>query len=181
MVSKSVKAFFKRLIGQTPPLEPRVILRSELCNMYGGYPVGDNVANWFPVVEIYADIVKKELKNKKKPTIVMYCTGSSGAILSALLCAQLRSKYEVIIKHVKKKGEDCHTESRLGLIEGHYNIIVDDFISSGRTINFIYERIKSADVLMQQDPIIDLILVVGNPHLNELKHVKFKAISCQSL
>ena len=83
------------------------------------YPVGENIKSYFDSCKEVAEIIEKEFPNK---SITFWCRGSSGAMISALVCQHLD---DVNIFHVKKQNEIAHYSSI-----NHYNeinIIIDDF------------------------------------------------------
>ena len=96
------------------------------------YPVGENIEFYFDPCKEVAEIIEKEFPNK---SITFWCRGSSGAMISALVCQHLDN---VNIFHVKKENEISHYSSI-----NHYNeinIIIDDLMSTGSTVNYIYEK-----------------------------------------
>lgn len=109
-----------------------------------GYPVGECIIRNIPTIKIYTEIIKKESNGQR---INLYCAGSSGAIIAAIIATELS---DVEICHVKKEGENSHSPS-CPYSRG-YNVIVDDFVSTGRTIDYILDkyqgRIKSFDLMI---------------------------------
>ena len=104
----------------------------ELSKFIQAYPVGENIKSYFDSCKEVAEIIEKEFPNK---SITFWCRGSSGAMISALVSQYLDN---VNIFHVKKHNEISHYSSM-----DHYNeinIIIDDLMSSGSTVNYIYEK-----------------------------------------
>lgn len=110
------------------------------------YPVSLNIESGLHFINKSYPHLKKLLDDKVD--INIWCRGSSGAILSTLLVTKLISdKYDVHrikICHIKKTGESSHSSDfsykpHLRK-ENSFNIIIDDFISSGNTVNTIYLR-----------------------------------------
>jgi hypothetical protein len=71
-------------------------------------------------------------------TIALWCRGSSGAIISGIIASKIPIHS---INHVKKEGEDSHSGD-WHRTECNINVIVDDFIKSGETVNAIYNKMK---------------------------------------
>ncbi len=105
------------------------------------YPVGLNIRD---NVKIIQDLTNEFLKYENKDTpINLLCMGSSGAIMAAIFATIVPN---VIILHIKKDGESSHSScdnySRFFRDETRLNIIIDDFIVTGSTVNNIYKKIK---------------------------------------
>lgn len=134
------------------------------------YPIAENISNNIPVLN---DMAMKILTiYPKKVEINLWCRGSSGAIIAAIIAAQLlRQHYRIMICHVKKDGETNHYGDGIYFIPNGVNIIVDDFICSGDTINLISEQIQKREVnfdclvVTQSIPLYSLIrlpsIIVG--------------------
>lgn len=73
------------------------------------------------------------LKVPKDEFIAFWCTGSSGLIISTLLSQYFCNS---VINHVKKHGENSHSGNSFN-IRKKFNLVVDDFSSTGNTINGI--------------------------------------------
>lgn len=101
------------------------------------HPIGANFSYNMPIMLDMAKILKQQAFTN----LGLVCTGSSGAIVSTVIAQQLEKLPTII--YLRKPGEDGH---------GHWNVdnlhnvvdivVVDDFISSGRTINGIVEELK---------------------------------------
>lgn len=96
------------------------------------YPVGENIKSYFDSCKEVAEIIEKEFPNK---SITFWCRGSSGAMISALVCQHLG---DVNIFHVKKENEISHFSSINQYNE--INIIIDDLMDSGSTVDYIYQK-----------------------------------------
>ena len=107
------------------------------------YPIGINMDNIFN----YINLVVAALKDENIGKANIWCMGSSGAILAALLSNQLE---ESRILHVKKDGESSHHGNYFTTLNNAINIIIDDFIVSGDTVNRIYNFMggKKCDILI---------------------------------
>ncbi len=122
------------------------------------YPVGDNILESIPkimkMIEGFESI--QEFKGK---FVNLICRGSSGAIIAAFFAANLKHNNLKIV-HVKKEGESSHCTSYLH--EGHnaINVIVDDFIFSGETLNTIAKWVGS--------DFIDCVCVTGLSYQDKL-------------
>lgn len=111
------------------------------------YPIGNNINQIiFYIKEVMTCIIDNEIFNNVH-YINIWCTGSSGAILSALLAEKITTNYpqiDVTIQHVKKKGEDSHNSGNIRHFANDvmYNIVIDDFVSSGDTLQRIQKHLS---------------------------------------
>ena len=118
-----------------------------------GYPIGSNMLYTIALSKAYGIHLCKNLKKIKKAIkINLWCRGSSGAIIATLVYNELckLANTEIKICHIKKEKEFSHSstpeffavttfnEKRINY--KIINIIVDDFISSGNTVNNIYKE-----------------------------------------
>jgi hypothetical protein len=109
------------------------------------YPIGINLRDTIECAKRYT----KGLMEIVKPNHVInvFSRGSSGAYLASLTIMGLigygYNPDNIKLIHIKKEGETSHSnhESRL-FDDEDYNVIIDDFIASGDTINAIYHRMK---------------------------------------
>jgi len=91
----------------------------------------------------WSTIITNETKGKYT-ALEFWCQGSSGAILASLVIAQLKEKLPMMscnINHIKKDNEVSHS-SELPVFSNNKNtfhIVIDDFISTGATINRVTE------------------------------------------
>jgi phosphoribosylpyrophosphate synthetase len=119
------------------------------------YPVGSDVINDTKYITLVKPVLLNLLKESftHKSTIIdIWVKGSSGAILAGMLATHLL-EYTVSIKHIKKPKESSHTKnSYLYGSNERVNIIIDDFIETGKTINSINDELKnkaiSCDILI---------------------------------
>ena len=96
------------------------------------YPIGVNITANMHILIAMADAIDKRYANEKRE-INLWCRGSSGAMIAAVVSAHL-SKRKVNINHVKKEGESSHSKCWYKKEKNSYNVIIDDFIRSGETI-----------------------------------------------
>lgn len=108
-------------------------------NINNLYPVGENIHGALEYINVVTPFIKDLIGDKP---INIWCSGSSGAILSAFLVKNLNNP--CIICHVKKEGEHSHHGNSFSKIYKNdcINIILDDFMSSGTTIERIYKQAK---------------------------------------
>lgn len=100
------------------------------------YPVGENLEENMPIINEMARLIQEEYDGGG---INIWCRGSSGAIVGALIAAQYISSYGgAKVCHVKKDGESSHNHYP-NPERDYVNIMVDDFISSGDTVKEIWE------------------------------------------
>lgn len=104
------------------------------------YPVSTNIQQNIPIILDMIEKLKPLVEGKKE--VCLWCRGSSGSIISGIIATHI-DKVKII--HLKKEGEDSHSGSISGCPSGKrgvINIIVDDFMSSGKTLNTIYQTMK---------------------------------------
>lgn len=109
------------------------------------YPTGENIQRNMPIILQMIDKIKKI--NRKRKILNLWCMGSSGAIIAGIISSQISN---TVICHIKKNGEDSHTTT----VPQYYyddgiNLIVDDFISTGSTINTIAKKMGEESIPIQ--------------------------------
>lgn len=104
------------------------------------YPVGRNIKS---VTEVIKEFIFgfEQLNLPKNTKLNLWCRGSSGAILATAFA--LTSDYPCFICHVKKPGEDSHSSPIEAYETDGFNVVIDDFVSSGDTIHAILEVMSS--------------------------------------
>lgn len=105
-----------------------------------GYPIGDDLIYNIKIIIKMA----KQIRALKENSIILCCRGSSGAVIAGIIARELID-LKVKIWHFKKKGESSHN-SGYGFsffnLKQPYLIIVDDFSSTGETLNKINQEIE---------------------------------------
>lgn len=102
------------------------------------YPIGVDMRNIRMLVAEY--IREFNRFNYAEGTCFnLWCRGSSGAILASTF-ALLLPQYEFTICHIKKPREYSHSCGYCTVTNG-ISIVIDDFVSSGSTINAILDKI----------------------------------------
>lgn len=121
------------------------------------YPVGAHMDTNKP--KIIAMIKEfKKIREFKRADLNLICRGSSGAIIAAIFAMQLKNNCRIV--HIKKEGEQSHS-AQTSLLPNGKNIIVDDFIVTGKTLNAIYKSLTN----IEKTPIvIDCICITGSTH-----------------
>lgn len=117
-------------------------------------------------------------------SIRFICQGSSGAIFAALVSQHIIKHCRTIrvheIIHIKKPGEESH-------YPGHYitgqtgvnkNIIIDDFISTGRTIARIYDTFLSCNPKEKMDAIIVAGYYSNSQGADHMNHIRVDKLIC---
>jgi hypothetical protein len=124
------------------------------------YPLGidlniDLVTIILPLIELFKK--QSEYHNKN---INLYCSGSSGAIMATIFSMHVN---QCRILHVKKDGERAHNSnySLSPITHNSINVIIDDFICTGDTLNRIYPHVRDGKV--------DCLVVSGKSFHNVLK------------
>jgi adenine/guanine phosphoribosyltransferase-like PRPP-binding protein len=130
------------------------------------YPVGENILFNIGVINEMSEgiylVINEHYQLSDIKNIIIFCKGSSGAIIGGIVSlelAKLIPNKNIVIHHIKKEGEESHHSSFLdsSTFDKSLTIIVDDFISSGYTINSILERVHA----MRPETIIDILCVSG--------------------
>ena len=106
------------------------------------YPIGLNLSVNSSRAEEIAAVLKQciitNYPNTK--TINFWCRGSSGPILATLVATYLGNHYLSNINHVKKENEESHSDNNYKYKElDQVNVVIDDFIRTGTTIDAILE------------------------------------------
>jgi adenine/guanine phosphoribosyltransferase-like PRPP-binding protein len=95
-----------------------------------GYPMGIHVQKNLLMINKLIKELKLMYPTQK---LNIWCRGSSGAIIAAIISSKIK---DCAIYHIKKEQEHAHQNSYWIRKDGT-NIIVDDLISSGQTIKAI--------------------------------------------
>ena len=106
------------------------------------YPVGSYIQHNLPIIEKMANKLH-HLYGKNDAQINLWCSGSSGAIIASLVAQKFEN---ATILHVKKEQEASHSNNEF-FISSYItviNIIVDDFVQTGSTINRIRMAMKNS-------------------------------------
>lgn len=129
----------------------------KLSNNISSYPVGENVSDYYHTCKEIGERINELFPEQ---SITLWCRGSSGTIISALVAQHIQTSVEIY--HVKKHGEDAHCNCN-----AHHdiNIIIDDLMATGDTVEKIYNEIQKNKL----HP--DCVIMTG-----ELKVYKFKNI-----
>lgn len=128
------------------------------------YPVGNNLDRNGSIIEemanyIYLTILDYYSASYDEP-VTLVCRGSSGAIIAGMVAYHLTSygMKNVYIYSVKKDGEKTHYREPLHNFYHSILVVVDDFISSGATIEAIQIHL---DHLFKKHKKIDIVCVSG--------------------
>ena len=133
------------------------------------YPVGPNIKVNLPIINNMYRYIKEKFP---EGTITIWCRGSSGAIIAGIISSKLKGRARVA--YVSKPNEKRHDKLSAHMYSTGYNIIVDDFVCTGETIN----KIINESTITQ----FDLLIISGNLTtncINKWKN-KIKTICCQS-
>ena len=136
-----------------------IIIEDDRIEYDMSYPVGKNMENLLENTKVFTELIMEHAP--KDQQLNFLCRGSSGAIIAGIVASSLPKEYKVIINHIKKKGETSH-DNGLRLNMEDFNIIIDDFIASGRTVNSIYEAFLEAGGAN-----IDMLIVSGNVYTTQ--------------
>jgi len=130
------------------------------------YPVGENIIGWNKVTKEYARIIKELVTIDDNITLIV--AGSSGAMLSTMVYLHLKN-YKVYIVHVKKDGENSHSNSKPSFPRPSACFIIDDQIDTGNTVN----RLLAAYPYTE----FEAIIVGGKVYVSHIKG-NCKALYC---
>lgn len=131
----------------TEPIKPNFIQLPQGKRDRISYPVGIRMNETLRIIEEMASLIYKTFPynerymGRRNEYINLYVMGSSGAILAGILITLLKD-YTVTICHIKKEGEVSHGGSNFSSHKRAINVILDDFIESGATVNKIYDELK---------------------------------------
>ena len=134
------------------------------------YPVGPNIKINLPIINNMYRYIKEKFP---EGTITIWCRGSSGAIIAGIISSKLKGRARVA--YISKPNEKRHDLVSPYKYSVGYNIIVDDFICTGKTIDDI---IKKSDRKK-----FDLLIVSGVVTKEFIKSKSwnniFETICCQ--
>lgn len=127
-----------------------------------GYPVGADMPGAINFAKGAAKAFNAATRGgvNAETAINVWCRGSSGAILAALFIGHIKRTLHVNVCHIKKSGEESHRTNpdvwrQSGSINKVINIIIDDFISSGSTMQQIWKGIQPVYL---NPPTIDFVI-----------------------
>lgn len=130
------------------------------------YPVGTRFMQNLPIIESMSSNILSFIKQtyRKRYAVVIFCRGSSGSFLSAIISKDLmKAGYKVYIYHIKKEDESSHDFSTISphvFDKQNITMIIDDFIATGNTIRSIIKYIKHDTGLKKIN--VNLLCVSGH-------------------
>lgn len=133
------------------------------------YPVGTFISYNTPIIKSMARYIKKTYP---EGTISLWCRGSSGAIIAGIISSILKGRTD--IRYISKNDEKRHDKTSIPY-KSTVNIIVDDFVCTGETIDDIINKSGRKK--------FDLLIVSGDISENFIKSKSwdnvFETICCQ--
>ena len=99
------------------------------------YPIGPNIKVNLPIINNMYRYIKEKFP---EGTITIWCRGSSGAIIAGIISSKLKGRARVA--YISKPNEKRHDIVSPYKYSVGYNIIVDDFICTGKTIDDIIKK-----------------------------------------
>lgn len=119
------------------------------------YPLGIKMSEDIVIINLLIQKFKC-IPHYYGKNINIYCAGSSGAIMATILSMNVAN---CKILHIKKEGEQSHSQySPLKpYTENYINVIIDDFIASGDTVNRIASHIPEG---------VDCLIISGYSFLS---------------
>lgn len=127
------------------------------------YKVINYIQSNIPIILDMVEKLKPELSEKKD--VILWCRGSSGAIIAGIMATQIKNAR---ISHVKKDGEGSHSatiSTTPNDRKNTINVMVDDFMNSGETLNAIYTQMKAHKIKVHG------LCISGTVYM---KNIKFK-------
>lgn len=132
------------------------------------YPVGLYMDINYPIIKDMGQLINNIFNDKR---IILWCSGSSGSIISSIIYSNYPNKIRSI-NYVRKQNETSHDSKPYFKSNKFFNIIVDDFICTGKTIRNIKEIMKDNNVN------IDGLVVSGSIANSKFDLSEFKNIIC---
>ena len=143
------------------------------------YPIGENIChNIIPIKQMAMKIASLKQYCHSFPGIsghkilVLYCTGSSGAIMSAIIADYLLQSLEydkVEIIYVNKETEPSHRPIKLDKPKKHvHNVVVDDIIATGATIKHILNALRDSGLESDLDIVVSSANMISCGHLENI-------------
>jgi len=145
------------------------------------YPVHANLRENVERIKLMGKLIFKKVSIDKN--LILYCTGTSGIIVATQLYNYLSKKgyKSVNIVYITKPKENRHGNKispYIPSLPSHYNIIVDDFVSTGTTVNRIFNEMNNATFYFE----VDMLCVSGMVIASRLAFAPKKIIaSCVTL
>lgn len=134
------------------------MVQIKLSKESNAYPVGEHISQYFQICQEIGTIINNNFPEK---SITLWCRGSSGAIIAALVSQYILTEVEVC--HIKKSGENAHVSIPTPRYD--INIIIDDLMASGDTVEAIYKAMKKEKV----NPLA--IIMTGELKIAKLKQI----------
>jgi hypothetical protein len=144
-------------------------------------PFGENMNTNIPSIKLMAEEFVK-LEEYKDKIVNLFCMGSSGSICATLFLMNVPN--ECYIYAIKKDGEESYS-SETGTL--HYNpnddsefvnIIIDDHVATGKTLNQIYDKVQLLNEGRGKKIPIDIVMVSG-PMDGDLLSFEVNVFICQ--
>ena len=115
------------------------------------YPVHYNIQQNMTHINAMIEAISTHYPDKP---ILLWCSGSSGAMIAGIVASRLKN---VAVSHVKKESENAHSSHvniPSSFAENKLNFIIDDFIYSGQTVNYIYKRMREKYPFIKVDCLV---------------------------
>lgn len=118
------------------------------------YPVGRNISKNIPYIEACAKNINKLINKDRR--ICLICRGTSGTIISSSVAYILRTMNREVTIIISRKNDKHHSFNMEGVghlytYEAAASVVIDDFISSGATLNHIINDLKEEGADMPYD------------------------------
>jgi orotate phosphoribosyltransferase-like protein len=143
----------------------------EKIKLHTSYPVGEHIRDNYPIIQ---DMAKQINAVAGRKSINLFCQGSSGAIIAGIITSLL-PKRNIIIYHIKKEKEDSHNDViNHEVRQNAFNVIVDDFVATGETINRVYS------IAIRKVDNIHCLCVSGEVSERNIEDMKLDYLICST-
>lgn len=142
------------------------------------YPVGVYINRNLKQINIMYELILETIENNGlNNECYLICRGSSGAIIAGIIASKL-GNCEIL--HIKKPEEldNSHSTNKFRLLLNKTFIIIDDFITTGDTMNSIYQSLIETGFPHNKQ--IDILCVTDEPRFSYL-NFRPKYTICEKL
>lgn len=153
------------------------------------YPIGKYLDAGIQTIHALAQEFVTHLGRRKvKPKrITFWVRGTSGAMLAGIILQYLteHNHHKVTVHIVRKPDEDSHGSNYSLYYEcgdEYVNVIVDDFICTGSTLDKIYQTIYDKRVECHKEehpsPVVDYLIVSGQVYPTHVEDMGIATVIC---
>lgn len=138
-------------------------------NVYVLYPAHIGIRASMNYINNAFEILQPLVKDKKD--INLWCMGASGMHVASLLVSKFDvNDYDIKICYIRKEDDECHDVRReLYFHEDGLNIMIDDVVETGNTLNLLQKECKEKTKLD-----VDMLIVSSGCYRMTTWKLKFK-------